>query len=64
MDVMTTHTGPVHVGLPEPEPKPVGGCDACCALYREREAVRRDGNLSKVTDCNIAMRSHHQAAER
>ncbi|MCX4878155.1 hypothetical protein [Streptomyces sp. NBC_00847] len=38
--------------------------DACGALHHERGVARRDGNLSGVTDCNIAMRSHHQAAER
>ncbi|MCX5418154.1 hypothetical protein [Streptomyces sp. NBC_00078] len=64
MDVITTQAGPVHVGLPETEPEPVRGCDACGALHRERGVARRDGNLSGVTDCNIAMRSHHQAAER
>ncbi|MFG2794917.1 hypothetical protein [Streptomyces sp. NPDC048419] len=62
MDAMTTQARPVHVGRPEPEP--VGGCDACAALYRAREVARRDGNLSRVTDCNIAMRSHHPAAEQ
>ncbi|AZQ39646.1 hypothetical protein EJ357_44610 [Streptomyces cyaneochromogenes] len=59
----TTMAEPVHVGLPEAEPVPVDGCDVCGALAREREQARRDGDLSKVTDLNVEMRTH-QAAER
>ncbi|WP_155059929.1 hypothetical protein [Streptomyces blattellae] len=59
----TTMTGPVRVGLPPQDPDPVDGCDVCGALARAPEAARLDGDLSKVSDINVEMRSH-QAAGR
>ena len=59
----TTASGPYTLGLPEPEPEPVKGCDVCGALSTARAAARRDGDLSKVSDINVEMRSH-QAAGR
>lgn len=58
MITKTTESGPVHLGLPDPEPVPVDDCDVCAVLARDREIARRDGDLSKVTDLNIEMRTH------
>lgn len=58
MITKTTESGPVHLGLPDPEPVPVAGCDLCAVLARDRETARRDGDLSKVTDANVTMRAH------
>ena len=57
----TTMAEPVHVGLPTAAPAPVAGCDVCSALVRERTAARRDGDMSKVSDLNVEMRSHQRA---
>ncbi|GFE24158.1 hypothetical protein YWIDRAFT_00760 [Streptomyces sp. SceaMP-e96] len=40
------------------EPVPVPGCDVCGALARERDAARRAGDGSKVSDCNVEIRRH------
>ena len=61
MDVKTTMTGPIDLPLPLIEPTPVAGCDVCGALVRAREEARQNGDLSKVTDFNIEMRSHQAA---
>ena len=60
MDVKTTMTGPVDLPLPLPAPVPVDGCDVCAVLARDRETARRNGDLSRVTDMNVEIRSHHQ----
>ncbi|MFD5078040.1 hypothetical protein [Streptomyces sp. NPDC058371] len=57
----TTMAGPVQLGLPPLEPVPVEGCDVCGALARQREAERRTGNLSEVSDLNVEIRSHQAA---
>lgn len=58
MITKTTETGPVHLGLPAPEPVPVDDCDVCAVLARNRKKARRNGDLSKVTDLTIEMRTH------
>lgn len=58
MITRTTETAPYLLGLPEPEPEPVDGCDGCALLARDRASARRDGDLSKVTDANVTMRTH------
>ncbi|MFF7889393.1 hypothetical protein ACH40F_52685 [Streptomyces sp. NPDC020794] len=60
---MTTMSEPVQLGLPEAEPVPVDECDVCSVLARNRKLARREGDLSKVSDLNVEMRSH-QAAKR
>lgn len=60
MITRTTESGPYLLGLPEPEPEPVDGCNGCGALSRARGTARRDGDLSKVTDANVTMRAHQQ----
>lgn len=57
----TTMSDPYLLGLPEPEPRPVEGCDVCGALARERASGRRAGDFSKVSDLNVEMRGHHEA---
>ncbi|MFJ9626650.1 hypothetical protein ACIRU8_03010 [Streptomyces sp. NPDC101175] len=64
MDVKTTMSGPVDLPPPMFEPAPVAGCDVCAVLKRDRETARSKGDLSKVTDCNVEMRSHHLADGR
>jgi hypothetical protein len=58
-----TMSEPVHLGLPEADPAPVEGCDVCAVLARDREEARRDGDLSKVSDLNVEMRSHQAAGQ-
>ncbi|MEU5104375.1 MULTISPECIES: hypothetical protein [unclassified Streptomyces] len=33
-------------------------CAECARLEREKEAARRAGDLSKVTDCAVLLRRH------
>ncbi|MFD8005206.1 hypothetical protein [Streptomyces mirabilis] len=63
MRSMTTMSEPVQLGLPEAKPVPVDGCDVCAVLARNRKSARPEGDLSKVSDLNVEMRSH-QAAKR
>ncbi|NUK84448.1 hypothetical protein HRW07_07885 [Streptomyces lunaelactis] len=51
-------SGPVHLNTPLLEPAPVGGCDVCAALARQREENRRTGDMSAVSDANIEIRRH------
>jgi hypothetical protein len=56
----TTYPGPP-VELPlrlDTDPPPVVGCDVCDALDKERSEARAVGNGSKVSDCNVEIRSH------
>ncbi|MCK7628191.1 hypothetical protein MUU72_34775 [Streptomyces sp. RS10V-4] len=57
---MSGECRPMHLpGLfPAPEPEPVAGCDVCGALARQRACARAAGDLSKVVDCNVELRSH------
>ncbi len=58
MTTKTTATGPYRLGLPDPEPAPVDGCDECGGFAKDRGTARRDGDLSKVSDLNVLMRAH------
>lgn len=52
-------TAPVELPLwMDLEPVPVTGCDVCGALARERDAARRAGDGSKVSDCNVEIQRH------
>lgn len=53
-----TMTGPVHVGLPAPDPPPVAGCGVCLALGRQRETARRVGDHSTASDASVEIRNH------
>lgn len=54
----TTMTGPVHVTLPRPEPKPVAGCGHCLGIALTRTNARSVGDYSKVSDANVVLRTH------
>lgn len=54
----TTVSGPYRLGLPDPEPQPTEGCPECADLSQQRAAARRDGDLSRVSDLNVTMRTH------
>ncbi|MFE1776889.1 hypothetical protein [Streptomyces sp. NPDC059008] len=51
-------TPPVQLGEPLPKPKPAANCDICQALVNERQIAEARGDLSKVVDLNIELRSH------
>ncbi|MFC7264526.1 hypothetical protein [Streptomyces lutosisoli] len=52
-------TPPVELPLRlDAEPLPVPGCDVCSALDQERSEARGKGDMSKVSDINVEIRSH------
>jgi len=54
---------PLDLGLPDP-PEPLKDCDVCQALVQQREQARAAGDWSRVTDCNVEIRNHHQTRRR
>lgn len=46
------------------DPAPVPGCDICGALTSERENARGKGDMSKVSDLNVELRSHPHKGQR
>jgi hypothetical protein len=46
------------------EAQPTAGCKVCTALVREREAARRDHDMSRVSDCNVEIRRHPHGTKR
>ncbi len=62
MPTKTTMSPPVYLSLPSPEPQPVDGCGVCRALVGQRAEARGRGDLSRVTDLNVELRSHHDGA--
>ncbi|WUH03608.1 hypothetical protein OG542_22100 [Streptomyces violaceus] len=44
--------------LPLPEPEPVSGCTECQRFGSQREAARSEGDMSRVSDCNVQIRRH------
>jgi hypothetical protein len=38
-------------------------CAECARLEREREAARKSGDLSKVTDCAVLLKRHPDHGE-
>ncbi|MEV3855976.1 hypothetical protein AB0J38_16830 [Streptomyces sp. NPDC050095] len=63
----TTYPSPP-VELPlrlDADPGPVGGCDVCGALDKQRAEARAKGDLSKVSDMNVEILGHpHDAGCR
>lgn len=58
---MTTTTDPlITLGFPLDEPMPPAECGVCQALVRQREQASGRGDLSRVTDCNVEIRNHHE----
>lgn len=49
---------PLPPSWPLAVPAPVGGCDVCEALARQRDRARALGDHSKVTDCSVEIRRH------
>lgn len=39
-------------------------CAECARLAREKEAARKSGDLSKVTDCSVLLRRHPDHGKR
>ena len=54
----TTMDPPVHLRLPRADPEPPPGCDVCAALERQRSEAAKAGDGSRVSDCNVEIRSH------
>ena len=44
------------LGAPLPDAEPAPGCVTCRRWARERDAARRAGNLTRVSDCNVLIR--------
>ncbi|WWM37273.1 hypothetical protein QD712_25980 [Streptomyces acidiscabies] len=43
---------------PEPVPAPRPGCVQCGDLAEERAQAAKAGDLSRVSDCNVRIRTH------
>ncbi|GKQ34477.1 hypothetical protein [Streptomyces sp. A012304] len=51
--------------FPPRQPEPAPGCVVCSHLDQQRMQARVDGDLSKVSDCNVRMRGHtHHTAPK
>ncbi|UQA95084.1 hypothetical protein [Streptomyces halobius] len=62
----TTYPAPP-VELPlrlDSDPPPVPGCDVCMALSEERSEAQANGDMSKVSDVNVEIRSHPHKKRR
>ncbi|MFC8365576.1 hypothetical protein ACFUIY_37610 [Streptomyces griseorubiginosus] len=56
-----TKTDPmVELGFPIEDAKPPEGCEVCRELVVQREAAAERGDATKVIDCNVEIRSHHE----
>ncbi|MCX4919987.1 hypothetical protein OOK28_41445 [Streptomyces sp. NBC_00687] len=49
---------PVDLALPLDQPQPAAHCGVCAALVRQRTAAAAVGDWSRVSDCNVEIRSH------
>lgn len=54
---MTTATSYL-LGMPAIPPEPTPCCVVCASLDRQRSKARAEGDLSRVSDCNVRMRAH------
>ncbi|MDX3522381.1 hypothetical protein [Streptomyces scabiei] len=50
---------PITLGLPLDDPTPPDDCEGCARLVQQRAAAKRAGDLSRVSDLNVAIRAHH-----
>ncbi|WSC95966.1 hypothetical protein OG909_28810 [Streptomyces sp. NBC_01754] len=57
-------SGPVHLTLPNPPPKPAVGCGVCEALAGQRQAARDRGDLSAATDADVEIGNHPHRTRR
>ncbi|MEH0579289.1 MULTISPECIES: hypothetical protein [Streptomyces] len=55
---MTKTSSPVDRLFPPRPPQPSPGCCICADLNQRRAAAASDGDHSRVSDCNIGLRSH------
>jgi hypothetical protein len=61
---MTALEPPIDLPLPLEAPEPEPDCDVCEALARQRIEAQALGDYSRLTDCNVEIRSHpHTTAE-
>ncbi|MBM7091042.1 hypothetical protein JTP67_21360 [Streptomyces sp. S12] len=58
MKTPTTMDDPVNLPLPPEWPQPRPDCARCADLARQRDEARAAADFSRVTDCNVRMRSH------
>ncbi|GHA14728.1 hypothetical protein ACFOOM_10945 [Streptomyces echinoruber] len=58
---MTTMSPEPRLGFPLQAPKPQPGCARCADLARQRAEAQTVGDYSRVSDCNVRMRRHHQS---
>lgn len=56
----TTMDPPPLLGLPNEEPVPPADCERCAKLVEQRTAARAVDDGSRVSDCNVLIRAHHQ----
>ncbi|QFR01113.1 hypothetical protein F9278_38535 [Streptomyces phaeolivaceus] len=60
----TTMDPPPFLGLPPEEPVPPADCEVCAELASRRAEARAQGDLSRVSDCNVGIRNHHRPPRR
>jgi hypothetical protein len=48
------------LAMPPAPPAPVPGCTVCAAIAERRSRAQAEGDYSRVSDCNIRMRRHHE----
>ncbi|WP_055712631.1 hypothetical protein [Streptomyces torulosus] len=60
----TTAEQPITLGLPLDDPQPPEDCGVCAALVKQRAEARGRGDMSKVSDLNVEIRSHHASRPR
>ena len=59
---MTKTDNPVDRLFPLPEPEPAPSCWVCADLDHRRAAAQAEGDLSRVSDCNVGLRAHGKHA--
>ncbi|MEI5523600.1 hypothetical protein WB401_20050 [Streptomyces brasiliscabiei] len=60
MKTPTTMDGPpIGPALPREEPVPPADCEACGKLVGQRAKAKAEGDWSRVSDCNVLIRTHH-----
>jgi hypothetical protein len=62
--VTTMDRAPIGLSLPLEDPEPVSDCKECAALGHQRSEARAQGDMSRVSDCNVRMRAHHPRQKR
>ncbi|MGW3723561.1 hypothetical protein [Streptomyces sp. NPDC000851] len=60
----TSMDAPITLGLPLDQPEPPAECGVCAALVRQRQEASARGDMSRVTDCNVEIRNHHDVPPR